>query len=91
MSIANGVEFLEFDVAGERERAELHGQANAVGYHGNARIGGRCAVLAQLRMSSRDLTFAAVHLDSHGSPRIGPPRCACCSMRSTAATARRQP
>jgi endonuclease/exonuclease/phosphatase family metal-dependent hydrolase len=97
MSFAYGVEFLELGVGGERERAELHGQANAVGYHGNAvlvrgpllrpqlvrletranwfdgargeaRVGGRCAVLAQLRMGGRDVTFAAVHLDSHGSP-----------------------
>jgi hypothetical protein len=61
------------------------------GARGEVRVGGRCAVMAQLRMGGRNVTFAAVHLDSHGSPRIGPPRCACCSMRSTAATARRQP
>jgi endonuclease/exonuclease/phosphatase family metal-dependent hydrolase len=83
---------------GDRERVELRGQANAVGYHGNAilargallrpqlvrletrgdwfdgargeaRVGGRCAVLAQLRVGGRATTFAAVHLDSHGSPQ----------------------
>jgi len=38
------------------------------GARGEARVGGRCAVLVQRRMGSRDVTFAAVHLDSHGSP-----------------------
>ncbi len=104
---AFGVEFLELDeperseggerARGERERHELRGQANTVGYHGNAilargtllrpqlvrletrgdwfdgargeaRVGGRCAVLAQCRAGGRATTFAAVHLDSHGSP-----------------------
>ena len=97
MSFAYGVEYLELGLGNERERAELLGQANEVGYHGNAvlvrgpllrpqlvrletrgdwfdgargeaRVGGRCAVLAQLRVGCRDVTFAAVHLDSHGSP-----------------------
>ena len=95
---AYGVEFLELDAGGERERAAFAGQRNAVGYHGNAilargallrpqlvrletrgdwfdgargeaRVGGRCAVLAQLRVGGRATTFAAVHLDSHGSPQ----------------------
>ena len=98
MSFAYGVEFLELDVGGERERVEFAGQSNAVGYHGNAilardplqrpqlvrletrgewfdgargeaRVGGRCAVLAQLRVDGRTTTFAALHLDSHGSPQ----------------------
>jgi endonuclease/exonuclease/phosphatase family metal-dependent hydrolase len=95
---AYGVEFLELDAGGERERAAFAGQRNAVGYHGNAilargallrpqlvrletrgdwfdgargeaRVGGRCAVLAQLRVDGRTTTFAALHLDSHGSPQ----------------------
>ncbi len=96
MSFAYGVEFLELDLGGERERSEFAGQTNEVGYHGNAiltrvalqrlklvrletrgdwfdgargeaRVGGRCAVLAQMRVGDRDVTFAALHLDSHGS------------------------
>jgi endonuclease/exonuclease/phosphatase family metal-dependent hydrolase len=95
---AYGVEFLELDLGGDRERSKLRGQANTVGYHGNAilargalsrpqlvrletrgdwfdgargeaRVGGRCAVLAQCRVGGRATTFAAVHLDSHGSPQ----------------------
>jgi len=95
---AYGVEFLELDLGSDRERHQRRGQANAVGYHGNAilargallrpqlvrleargewfdgargeaRVGGRCAVLAQLRVSGRATTVAAVHLDSHGSPQ----------------------
>jgi len=38
------------------------------GVRGEARVGGRCAVLAQWRVGGRATTFAAVHLDSHGSP-----------------------
>ncbi len=95
---AYGVEFLELGLGGERERSAFAGQANAVGYHGNAilargalfrpqlvrletrgdwfdgargeaRVGGRCAVLAQRRVGGRMTTFAALHLDSHGSPQ----------------------
>ena len=97
MSFAYGVEFLELDLGGERERSDFAGQRNCVGYHGNAilargallrpqlvrletrgdwfdgargeaRVGGRCAVLAQLMVGGRDVILAAVHLDSHGSP-----------------------
>jgi endonuclease/exonuclease/phosphatase family metal-dependent hydrolase len=97
MSYAYGVEFLELDVGGARERAEFAGQTNDVGYHGNAilargalaapqlvrletrgdwfdgargeaRVGGRCAVLAQVEVAGRATTFAAPHLDSHGTP-----------------------
>ncbi len=97
MSFAYGVEFLELGIGGELERAAFQGQANEVGYHGNAvlvrgpllrpqlvrletrgdwfdgargeaRVGGRCAVLSQMPVGCRDVTFAAVHLDSHGSP-----------------------
>jgi len=39
------------------------------GARGEARVGGRCAVLAQLRVDGRTTTFAALHLDSHGSPQ----------------------
>jgi endonuclease/exonuclease/phosphatase family metal-dependent hydrolase len=96
MSFAYGVEFLELDLGGARERTEFHGQTDAVGYHGNAilargelarpllvrleargdwfdgargeaRVGGRCAVLAQFPVEGRATTFAAVHLDSHGT------------------------
>jgi endonuclease/exonuclease/phosphatase family metal-dependent hydrolase len=97
MSFAYGVEFLELDLGGERERSDFAGHRNSVGYHGNAilargalqrpqlvrletrgdwfdgargeaRVGGRCAVLAQVPVGGRDVIFAAVHLDSHGSP-----------------------
>jgi endonuclease/exonuclease/phosphatase family metal-dependent hydrolase len=93
---AYGVEFLELDLGGARERAEFAGQTNDVGYHGNAilarcelarpqlvrletrgdwfdgargevRVGGRCAVLAQVPVAGRMTTFAALHLDSHGT------------------------
>jgi len=37
------------------------------GVRGEARVGGRCAVLAQVPVAGRATTFAAVHLDSHGS------------------------
>jgi endonuclease/exonuclease/phosphatase family metal-dependent hydrolase len=37
------------------------------GARGEARVGGRCAVLAQVLVAGRATTFAAVHLDSHGS------------------------
>ena len=39
------------------------------GARGERRVGGRCAVLAQVEVAGRPITFAAVHLDSHGSPR----------------------
>jgi len=39
------------------------------GARGEARVGGRCALLAQLRVDGRTTTFAALHLDSHGSPQ----------------------
>jgi endonuclease/exonuclease/phosphatase family metal-dependent hydrolase len=93
---AYGVEFLELDLGGERERAACAGQSNSVGFHGNAvlargelasarlarlerrgdwfdgargerRVGGRCAVLAQVAAGGRPVTFAAAHLDSHGT------------------------
>jgi endonuclease/exonuclease/phosphatase family metal-dependent hydrolase len=38
------------------------------GARGEARVGGRCALLAQPRVGGRATTLAAVHLDSHGSP-----------------------
>jgi endonuclease/exonuclease/phosphatase family metal-dependent hydrolase len=95
-SYAFGVEYLELDLGSESERAALAGQANDVGFHGNAivarcalhrptlvrldargdwfdgargerRVGGRCAVLAQIEAAGRAITCAAVHLDSHGS------------------------
>jgi endonuclease/exonuclease/phosphatase family metal-dependent hydrolase len=95
-SYAYGVEYLELDLGSEQERAELAGESNEVGYHGNAivargalhrpelvrldargdwfdgargerRVGGRCAVLAQVEVGGRAITCAAVHLDSHGS------------------------
>jgi endonuclease/exonuclease/phosphatase family metal-dependent hydrolase len=37
------------------------------GARGERRVGGRCAVLAQVERSGRAITFAAAHLDSHGS------------------------
>jgi endonuclease/exonuclease/phosphatase family metal-dependent hydrolase len=96
-AFAYGVEFLELDLGGPRERDACAGQTNTVGYHGNAilarvplarprlvrletrgdwfdgargeaRVGGRCAVLAQVPVAGRATTFAALHLDSHGTP-----------------------
>jgi endonuclease/exonuclease/phosphatase family metal-dependent hydrolase len=93
---AFGVEFLELDLGSRAEREQCEGQADRVGFHGNAilargplarprlarlerrgdwfdgargerRVGGRCAVLAQVALSGRAVTFAAVHLDSHGT------------------------
>ena len=37
------------------------------GSRGERRVGGRCAVLAQVPLKGRALTVAAVHLDSHGT------------------------
>jgi endonuclease/exonuclease/phosphatase family metal-dependent hydrolase len=37
------------------------------GSRGEGRVGGRCAVLAQVPLAGRALTVAAVHLDSHGT------------------------
>jgi len=37
------------------------------GARGERRIGGRCAVLAQVCLAARLVTVAALHLDSHGS------------------------
>jgi len=49
------------------------------GARGERRVGGRCAVLAQVEASGRPLTFASVHLDSHGSreDRAGEMRALC--------------
>jgi endonuclease/exonuclease/phosphatase family metal-dependent hydrolase len=37
------------------------------GARGERRVGGRCAVLAQIALAAGPVTFAAVHLDSHGT------------------------
>jgi endonuclease/exonuclease/phosphatase family metal-dependent hydrolase len=37
------------------------------GARGERRVGGRCAVLAQVEAGGRAVTFAAAHLDSHGT------------------------
>jgi endonuclease/exonuclease/phosphatase family metal-dependent hydrolase len=37
------------------------------GARGERRVGGRCAVLAQVSLAGRAVTVAAVHLDSHGT------------------------
>jgi len=37
------------------------------GARGERRVGGRCAVLAQIVLAGRPVTFAAVHLESHGT------------------------
>ena len=37
------------------------------GARGERRVGGRCAVLAQIALAGRPVTFAAVHLESHGT------------------------
>jgi endonuclease/exonuclease/phosphatase family metal-dependent hydrolase len=37
------------------------------GARGERRVGGRCAVLAQIAHAGGPVTFAAVHLDSHGT------------------------
>jgi endonuclease/exonuclease/phosphatase family metal-dependent hydrolase len=37
------------------------------GTRGERRVGGRCAVLAQVWLAGRAVTAAAVHLDSHGT------------------------
>ncbi len=49
------------------------------GARGERRVGGRCAVLAQVEAAGRPITFAAVHLDSHGSraDRAGEMRALC--------------
>lgn len=38
------------------------------GARGERRVGGRCAVLAQVERAGRAVTVASVHLDSHGTP-----------------------
>ncbi len=38
------------------------------GARGERRVGGRCAVLAQIERAGRAITVASVHLDSHGTP-----------------------
>lgn len=38
------------------------------GARGERRVGGRCAVLAQVERAGRRITVASVHLDSHGTP-----------------------
>lgn len=38
------------------------------GERGERRVGGRCAVLAQVERGGRRITVASVHLDSHGTP-----------------------
>jgi endonuclease/exonuclease/phosphatase family metal-dependent hydrolase len=37
------------------------------GARGESRVGGRCAVLAQVALAGRPVTFAAVHHESHGT------------------------
>lgn len=37
------------------------------GARGERRVGGRCALLAQIALAAGRVTFAAVHLDSHGT------------------------
>jgi endonuclease/exonuclease/phosphatase family metal-dependent hydrolase len=93
---AFGVEFLELELGGPAERAELAGRTNELGLHGNAllvrgellrprllrlerrgdwfdgargerRVGGRCAVLGQVRLAGRLVSCASLHLESHGS------------------------